>query len=163
MDGLQLPGQLTGVCAYHFMQAAFAGPLCTIQYMLTRSVSAPPLSFLTVRNSQTLSLPQDKSDDGPAGIRSTALLFLTYTRPILACFSTSSLGLISYAGYVNGQGLPFYVGMGASAIQIARILHETEFDSRESCWRGFTRCGRMGLFISIGLTGDYLWTFFNED
>ncbi|KAF9506573.1 hypothetical protein BS47DRAFT_1305101 [Hydnum rufescens UP504] len=111
----------------------------------------------------TIYAHQDKSDDGAAGIRSTALLFSSYSRPILTCFSTSSLGLITYAGYVNGQGMPFYVGIGASAIQMAHILHETDFDSRESCWAGFTRCGRMGLFISLGLTGDYLWTRFNQD
>ena len=102
---------------------------------------------------------QDKTDDVRAGIRSTALLFSGNTLPILGGFSASSLGLISYAGYMNGQGLPFYLGVGASAIQLARILRETDFDHRESCWNGFVGCGRVGVFISIGLTGDYLLAY----
>jgi len=107
----------------------------------------------------TIYAHQDKTDDVRAGIRSTALLFSGRTLPILGGFSGSALGLISYAGYLNGQGIPFYLGIGASAVELARILSGTNFDDRSSCWNGFVRCGRMGAFISMGLTGDYLLTY----
>ena len=46
------------------------------------------------------------------GIRSTALLFGEQTRPILAFLSASTISLITLAGYLNGNGLPYYLGTG---------------------------------------------------
>ncbi|KAK2466372.1 hypothetical protein APHAL10511_002014 [Amanita phalloides] len=51
---------------------------------------------------------QDKKDDVTAGIRSTALLFGAQTRPILSGLSFSAISLLSYAGYLNMHGAPFY-------------------------------------------------------
>ncbi len=60
---------------------------------------------------------------------------------------------------MNGQGLPFYLGVGASGVELARVLSKTDFNDRSSCWNGFVRCGRVGAFISMGLTGDYLLAY----
>lgn len=98
---------------------------------------------------------QDKADDAPAGIRSTALLFGDRTKPILSGFSAASMGLITYAGYLNHQGPLFYVAAGASAIELLRIVWKTDYESRESCWRGFVGCGRTGLALALGLGADY--------
>ncbi|KAG8994893.1 Para-hydroxybenzoate--polyprenyltransferase, mitochondrial precursor (PHB:polyprenyltransferase) [Tulasnella sp. JGI-2019a] len=98
---------------------------------------------------------QDKVDDVNVGIRSTALLFGEKTRTILSTFSVSSLSLISYAGYLNGQGLPFYAGIGLAGIQLARVLKETRWNDRGSCWQGFVRCGWVGIWVWAGTTLDY--------
>ena len=90
------------------------------------------------------------------GIRSTALLFGTQTRPILSGFSASSLLLISYAGHLNSQGELFYLGVGLASVQLARVLYRTNFDNRQSCWRGFVGCGWAGFWIWMGALGDYL-------
>ncbi|KAF8324422.1 4-hydroxybenzoate polyprenyl transferase [Cantharellus anzutake] len=111
----------------------------------------------------TIYAHQDKTDDVKAGIGSTALLFSENTLPILGAFSATSLGLISCAGYINGHGIPFYLGVGASSIQLARILKRTNFNDRGSCWNGFVKCGNVGVFISLALTGDYLLAYMWSD
>ncbi|KII95320.1 hypothetical protein PLICRDRAFT_210192 [Plicaturopsis crispa FD-325 SS-3] len=99
---------------------------------------------------------QDKSDDVNVGIKSTALLFGENTRPILSALSTSTISLITYAGYMNGHGALFYSGVGLAAIQLARILRRTDFDDRASCWKGFVECGYSGFFVWMGALADYL-------
>jgi len=100
---------------------------------------------------------QDKDDDINVGIRSTALLFGEKTRPILTGLSLSSISLISYAGYLNSHGEPFYMGVGLAAAQLARILYRTEFNVRASCWKGFVGCGWAGFWIWMGALADYAW------
>ncbi|KAJ1947514.1 Para-hydroxybenzoate--polyprenyltransferase, mitochondrial precursor (PHB:polyprenyltransferase), partial [Linderina pennispora] len=62
---------------------------------------------------------QDKRDDVVAGVKSTSLLFGDSTRPILTGFSATTMSLISLAGYMNGQGLPFYLtALGAGSAHL---------------------------------------------
>ncbi|KAF7331903.1 4-hydroxybenzoate polyprenyltransferase, mitochondrial [Mycena kentingensis (nom. inval.)] len=98
---------------------------------------------------------QDKRDDVGAGIRSTALLFGEKTRPILGALSTASIGLIGYSGYLNAQGAPFYLGLSLAALQLGRIIYRTDYESRESCWRGFVDCGWSGFLVWMGALADY--------
>jgi 4-hydroxybenzoate polyprenyltransferase len=104
----------------------------------------------------SFALRQDKLDDIHVGIRSTALLFGAQSRPILSALSLSSISLITYAGYLNAHGLPFYMGVGLATAQLARVVYQTDFDSRPSCWRGFVGCGWAGLWIWLGALGDYI-------
>lgn len=90
------------------------------------------------------------------GILSTALLFGEHSRPILSALSVSSLTLISYAGVLNAQGAPFYLGIGLAATQLARVLYKTDFNNRPSCWKGFVGCGWAGFWIWMGALGDYI-------
>ncbi|KAF8579327.1 4-hydroxybenzoate polyprenyl transferase [Ramaria rubella] len=102
---------------------------------------------------------QDKLDDVQVGIRSTALLFGEHTRPILSALSVSTISFLALAGYMNTSGIPFYAGIGIAGVQLARVLYETNFDSRESCWRGFMGCGWAGFWIWMGTLGDYITLF----
>ncbi|KIM68675.1 hypothetical protein SCLCIDRAFT_1180573 [Scleroderma citrinum Foug A] len=99
---------------------------------------------------------QDKTDDINVGIRSTALLFGEQTRPILGALSASAMSLITYAGFVNAQGAPFYLGVGLGAAQLARVLWRTDFDNRASCWQGFVGCGWSGFWVWTGALADYV-------
>ncbi|KAF8915893.1 4-hydroxybenzoate polyprenyl transferase [Mucidula mucida] len=99
----------------------------------------------------------DKTDDVTVGIRSTALLFGPRSRQLLSGLSVASISLISYAGFLNAQALPFYIGVGLGATQLARVLYQTDFDSRPSCWKGFLGCGWSGFWIWMGTLGDYLY------
>lgn len=101
-------------------------------------------------------LRKDKADDAPAGIRSTALLFGTHTKPILSGFSVTSMSLISYAGYLNGQGPIFYAATALSALELLRIVWGTNYENHSSCWKGFVGCGRAGLILSLGLGTEYI-------
>ncbi|KAH9899726.1 4-hydroxybenzoate polyprenyl transferase [Cubamyces lactineus] len=99
---------------------------------------------------------QDKKDDVHMGIKSTALLFGERTRPILSALSASSISLITYAGYLNGHSALFYGGVGLAAAQLARVLWQTDFESRPSCWKGFVGCGWAGFWVWMGALGDYV-------
>ncbi|KAJ7179853.1 UbiA prenyltransferase family-domain-containing protein [Mycena crocata] len=98
---------------------------------------------------------QDKSDDVGVDIRSTALLFGERTQPILSALSATSLSLVTYAGYLNSHGTPFYLGVSLAAAQLARIIYRTNYDDRQSCWQGFVDCGHAGFWIWIGALADY--------
>lgn len=138
-----------------------AGQLCTIRFTLIRLVlSVLPLNQYKWKLMSHLQ--KDKADDAPAGIRSTALLFGEHTRPILSGFSATSMSLISYAGYLNGQGPIFHAAVGASALELLRIVWTTDYESRESCWRGFVGCGRAGLLVTLGLGSEYALSQFLE-
>lgn len=56
---------------------------------------------------------------------------------------------------MNAQGLPFYVGVGLAAMQLARVLRNVDFDSRPSCWDAFKACGWAGVCLWAGATVDY--------
>lgn len=101
---------------------------------------------------------QDKKDDVSAGIRSTAILFGANSRLILSGLSASSMSFITLAGYFNGQTAPFYIGVAVATAQLARVLVQTDFDDRESCWSGFVGCGWTGLWIWAGAFADYVIT-----
>ncbi|CAK5275703.1 unnamed protein product [Mycena citricolor] len=100
---------------------------------------------------------QDKKDDVGAGIRSTALLFGERTRPILSALTATSMSLIGFAGYMNAHGAPFYLGVSLAAAQLARIIYRTDYDQRESCWKGFVDSGWSGFWIWMGALADYAW------
>jgi len=110
----------------------------------------------------TIYAHQDKEDDVKMGIRSTALLFGEHTRSVLSAFSVTSVGLIGTAGYMVDTltgvvGVPFYAGLGVGAIQLARVLRQTDFEDRASCWKGFVGCGWYGFWIGTGAVGNYLY------
>ena len=69
----------------------------------------------------------------------------------------SSTSLISFAGYLNSQTLPFYCGVGIGAIQLARVLRRTDLDDRLTCWKSFVGCGWSGFWVFVGSLADYLW------
>ncbi|KIJ56921.1 hypothetical protein M422DRAFT_57502 [Sphaerobolus stellatus SS14] len=98
---------------------------------------------------------QDKTDDVTVGIHSTALLFGDKTRPVLSALSASSISFLTLAGYLNAAGIPFYAGVGLGAAQLFKVVYQTNFDNRESCWRGFTGCGWAGFLVWMGAVGDY--------
>ncbi|CAK4642338.1 hypothetical protein LEN26_004972 [Aphanomyces euteiches] len=67
----------------------------------------------------TLYAHQDKKDDARIGVKSTALLFGENTKPILNAFSAVTIAGLATAGYMVDLSLPFYLGLSASAAQLA--------------------------------------------
>jgi 4-hydroxybenzoate polyprenyltransferase len=104
----------------------------------------------------TIYAHQDKEDDVNVGVRSTALLFGTQTKPILAGFGATFLAGLSYAGYLNGQGLPFWLlSVGGAAAHLAWQLRTVDLASRPSCWRRFGSNRDLGFIVWLGLMMDY--------
>lgn len=147
-----LPLYAGGIAWTLVYDSIYAHQVMSLSPPTSLSILTEPLPRQSINQTQFL---QDKTDDLTVGIRSTAILFGTNTRPILTGLSISSLSLISYAGYLNAHGLPFYMGVSAAAIQLARVLYRTDFDSRPSCWSGFVGCGWSGFWVWMGALADY--------
>lgn len=100
---------------------------------------------------------QDKTDDVHANVRSTALLFGEQTKPILTGFSATFLSLLAYAGYLNGQGVPFYaISIAGAAAHLTWQLRGLQMNSRPDCWMRFASNRNLGLIVWSGLFIDYL-------
>jgi len=142
------------------MQEVFAGPSFTIVYTPIRLVPHADSfqSLPSVVNPLADERSQDKKDDVKVGIRSTALLFGKNSHMILSGLAVSSASLISFAGHMNSQTLPFYCGVGIAAIQLARVIRRTDLDDRLSCWKGFVGCGWSGFWVFVGSLVDYIWS-----
>lgn len=81
---------------------------------------------------------QDKRDDAQAGVKSTALLFGSYVRPILLLFGTAFVASLAYAGVATGQNeLYFGVTVGGAAAHIAWQLMTLDVESPSDCFNKF--------------------------
>lgn len=95
-------------------------------------------------------------DDVSAGVRSTALLFGSSTRPLLAGFSASFVSLLALSGYLNAQGPAFYaLSVGGAAAHLAWQLRGADFDSRANCWKFFKSNRDLGVIVWSGMAVDY--------
>jgi len=100
---------------------------------------------------------QDKKDDVNMGVRSTAILFGTWIRPLLILIGLGFISLLTYAGYLNNQGTPFYtVSIGGTMMHLLWQYRTVDLDVPKSCWRNFNSNGEMGWIVWGGLMLDYL-------
>lgn len=100
---------------------------------------------------------QDKVDDVDAGVKSTALLFGSATKPILTGFSASFISLLAYAGHLNAQGVPFYlISVGGAAAHLMNQLRTVDLESRASCWKTFASNRDLGAIVWGGIAADYV-------
>ncbi|ORX71305.1 4-hydroxybenzoate polyprenyl transferase [Linderina pennispora] len=98
---------------------------------------------------------QDKRDDVVAGVKSTSLLFGDSTRLILTGFSATTMSLISLAGYMNGQGLPFYLtALGAGSAHLIWQLKTVDINNPAKCWKIFKSNTWFGAIIFSAIAAD---------
>lgn len=101
--------------------------------------------------------PQDKTDDVHANVKSTALLFGDKSLPILSSFSVGFVSLLTLSGYLNGQGLPFYLmSVGGAAGHLAWQLRNVDWNDRASCWKFFGKNRDLGAIVTSGILVDYM-------
>jgi 4-hydroxybenzoate polyprenyltransferase len=102
----------------------------------------------------TIYAHQDREDDALIGVKSTALLFGTHTRPMLAIFYAAAVVLIALAGYLAAASAAFVVGLlvfaGMLAWQVARI----DIDDPALCLALFRSNREAGLILFAGLVLD---------
>lgn len=99
---------------------------------------------------------QDKEDDKVAGVKSTALLFGDWIRPILIGFSVVFLGCLAGAGILNGQGPAFYIiSVGGAIIYMLWQFNAWKVDNPDNCGEMFKANGHLGNIVWIGLLIDY--------
>ncbi|KAF9045180.1 UbiA prenyltransferase family [Panaeolus papilionaceus] len=99
---------------------------------------------------------QDIRDDVKAGVRSTAILFGEWIRPLLVLCGAIFLQMLIVVGYLNGHGPIYYViTVGGTALHLGMQCKTVNLTDPNSCWRNFNYNGRLGFLIWAGLLMDY--------
>ncbi|KZT02375.1 UbiA prenyltransferase [Laetiporus sulphureus 93-53] len=98
---------------------------------------------------------QDREDDVTAGVKSTALLFGDFVKPILAMFATVFVASLGYAGVVTGRSAVYFVlAVGGCAAHLSWQLLTLRADNPEDCWRKFNANGYLGYIVAGGMLAE---------
>ncbi|KAI8074144.1 UbiA prenyltransferase family-domain-containing protein [Gongronella butleri] len=107
----------------------------------------------------TIYAHQDKKDDVKIGVKSTALRFGEKTNQWLTGFSATFVSMTALAGYMNGQGLPFYmISVLGTAAHLTWQLRTVNYDSPADCWAKFKSNTWTGGILWSGIVADALIT-----
>lgn len=100
----------------------------------------------------------DLKDDIRVGIKSTAVLFNSSARPILAAFAFGFVVTLYVCGLNLGASAPYYISaVGAPLLYFAWQLLTVDFESNESCTKMFTgNSTQLGYLVYFGLVSQYL-------
>lgn len=78
---------------------------------------------------------QDIKDDLKTGVRSTAILFGSWIRPLLVACGLILAAAMGLAGYLNGQGCFYFViSIGGAFLHLAWQYLTVDLDVPKSCW-----------------------------
>ncbi|KAG6827502.1 hypothetical protein H0H92_011522 [Tricholoma furcatifolium] len=101
---------------------------------------------------------QDKRDDLKAGVKSTAILFGSWIKPILGGFCAMFVASLFIAGVMNNMGAYYHIiSVFGAALYLAYDIITVDLDTPKACWDSFNRNG-FGLctFIWVGAFVDYV-------
>ncbi|EIN06899.1 UbiA prenyltransferase [Punctularia strigosozonata HHB-11173 SS5] len=107
---------------------------------------------------------QDKRDDVQAGVKSTALLFAQYTKPLLAIFGCILVLSLLTCGIENDScGIYYAISVCITAFLLAQAIWQVNLDNPVSCWKTFNRNGFwLGATVFVGFTADYIVALHNS-
>ena len=97
----------------------------------------------------------DRDDDLKIGVKSTAILFASYDRHIIAILNFSFFALMVLIGLMNQIGFSFWLGLAIAAMLLVyqqRLIHLRQ---RDNCFKAFLNNHYVGLAIFIGLLFSY--------
>ncbi|KAF8468545.1 4-hydroxybenzoate polyprenyl transferase [Gautieria morchelliformis] len=130
--------------------------------ILTKTVSRPTMvlsvgAWAWTIWYDTIYACQDKKDDTRAGIKSTALLFGDWTKPVLSFFATILISCLVTCGILNRAGLPYFIiTVGGGAFLLVKELLQVNVDIPKSCWETFHRNGFVfGAVVWLGIALEY--------
>ena len=102
----------------------------------------------------TIYAHQDREDDALIGIKSTALLFGSRTKPMLALFYGVAVVLLGAAGYTAGAGFVFALGLVAFAAHLGWQIARLDIADPDNCLAVFKSDRDAGLILFAGLLLD---------
>jgi 4-hydroxybenzoate polyprenyltransferase len=111
-------------------------------------------SIAWVIHYDTIYAHQDREDDALIGLKSTAILFLTRTKSMLALFSAAAVVLIGLAGWSAGAGVIFSLGLAAFAAHLGWQTARLDIGDPALCLRLFKSNRDAGLILFAGLVLD---------
>jgi 4-hydroxybenzoate polyprenyltransferase len=102
----------------------------------------------------TIYAHQDREDDALIGIKSTALLFGTRTKPALAGFYGAAVLLIGVAGLLAGAGAAFALGLAIFAAHLAWQVRRLDIADPALCLEVFKSNRDAGLLLFAAIVAD---------
>lgn len=101
---------------------------------------------------------QDLKDDLKVGVKSVAVAWQDYTKPVLCLLSTIEVILLGAAGYLIRMGpLYFSIAVFGTAAVLCTMIWKVNLEIPNSCWLWFERTILLtGATISGGLLAEYL-------
>lgn len=110
------------------------------------------------------------------GVRSTAILFGNWIRPLLMLCGAGFVSMLGFAGYLNNQGRAYFIlSVGGTALHVIWQFLTVDLEVPASCWSelhyfvilatwltlccvlgNFNRNGQLGWIVWGGLFVDYL-------
>lgn len=95
----------------------------------------------------TIYAHQDKEDDALVGIKSTARLLGTNSRPWIAGFYIVCIALLALSGWMAQVGWPFWIGLAIGAGHLAWQARTIDFNDPKDCLAKFRANRDFGLII----------------
>jgi len=105
----------------------------------------------------TIYAHQDREDDALIGLKSTAILFGTRTKPMLAAFYGAAVLLLGIAGFAAGGGSIFAAGLVVFAAHLAWQIFRLDIDDPDLCLMLFKSNRDAGLILFAALIADALY------
>ena len=102
----------------------------------------------------TIYAHQDKEDDALIGVRSTARLFASRTRPLLVLFYGVATILFASAWWMAGVGPLAYLGLALGAVQLGWQVKTIAIDDPNNCLMLFRSNRDYGWILFAGLVAD---------
>jgi 4-hydroxybenzoate polyprenyltransferase len=105
----------------------------------------------------TIYAMQHKDDDLNAGIKSTALLFGSFARPILSGFCICFIVSLAFVGILNHHGPAYFIlTVLGTAFHLLWQISRVDLEDPKSCFATFDANGRRtGLIVASGMAVDY--------
>jgi len=128
--------------------AAWFGQLDARAYLLYAGSIAWVIGY------DTIYAHQDREDDALIGVKSTALLFGSRTKPMLALLYSAAVALIAAAGYAAGGGVIFAIGLIAFAAHLAWQVVRLDIADPDVCLAVFKSDRDAGLILFAGMVLD---------
>ncbi|EJU00432.1 UbiA prenyltransferase [Dacryopinax primogenitus] len=98
---------------------------------------------------------QDKKDDLIANVKSTALLFDSYVKPVLSIFSVFFVSCLLRVGVRHAQGLPYFCAVGGVGVHLAWQLWTLDDESEGDCAAKFRANSDVGMLLWLGMVVDW--------
>ena len=110
----------------------------------------------------TIYAHQDREDDALIGVKSTARLFGTRTRPALTCFYAVAVVLIGLSGAAVSAGPVFVIGCVLFGAHLGWQIGALDIDDPDLCLRLFKSNRDAGLILFAALIGDALYQSYHS-
>ena len=98
----------------------------------------------------------DKEDDLKIGVKSTAILFGSYDRHIMAFIQLIIIGLLIIVGQMKHLSWPYYGGILVATGLFVYQQKLIYYRDKTQCFKAFLNNNWFGMVVFIGLLVDYL-------